>query len=292
MSLFGRLIPRVAPFSRGLNSSLAKVTARAQNSGGSPLSLVAIAAGAFSTTAFTVAHSVALSPQSAERHAVSDAIDGSPQYALWKNSVKGSDTATVRRVVAAGGEINTYDKHGKQAIHWAAERGDSAMLRTLVELGFSPIDSLTQTTVTPARQPDTLLCFGETAMHKAAGRGKTQAMRTLMTLGLSAEKLNCQDSEGYTALHKAARRGHVDAVQVLIELGFSNMDAQDKSGMTALHRTVDQASKGSTQVLQMLVKTGRVSLETKDSNGNTALSLAEARGMNEAVQLLKAAGAK
>merc|ERR1712166_645841 len=151
-------------------------------SGGSPLSLVAIAAGAFSTTAFTVAHS--------------DAIDGSPQYALWKNSVKGSDTATVRRVVAAGGEINTYDKHGKQAIHWAAERGDSAMLRTLVELGFSPIDSLTQTTVTPARQPDTLLCFGETAMHKAAGRGKTQAMRTL------------------------------------IELGFSNMDAQDKSGMT------------------------------------------------------------
>merc|ERR1711865_511017 len=278
MSLFGRLIPRVAPFSRGLNSSLAKVTARAQNSGGSPLSFVAIAAGAFSTTAFTVAHS--------------DAIDGSPQYALWKNSVKGSDTATVRRVVAAGGEINTYDKHGKQAIHWAAERGDSAMLRTLVELGFSPIDSLTQTTATPARQPDTLLCFGETAMHKAAGRGKTQAMRTLMTLGLSAEKLNCQDSEGYTALHKAARRGHVDAVQVLIELGFSNMDAQDKSGMTALHRTVDQASKGSTQVLQMLVKTGRVSLETKDSNGNTALSLAEARGMNEAVQLLKAAGAK
>merc|ERR1712166_1689447 len=278
MSLFGRLIPRVAPFSRGLNSSLARVTARAQNSGGSPLSLVAIAAGAFSTTAFTVAHS--------------DAIDGSPQYALWKNSVKGSDTATVRRVVAAGGEINTYDKHGKQAIHWAAERGDSAMLRTLVELGFSPIDSLTQTTVTPARQPDTLLCFGETAMHKAAGRGKTRAMRTLMTLGLSAEKLNCQDSEGYTALHKAARRGHVDAVQVLIELGFSNMDAQDKSGMTALHRTVDQASKGSTQVLQMLVKTGRVSLETKDSNGNTALSLAEARGMNEAVQLLKAAGAK
>merc|ERR1712166_384346 len=271
MSLFGRLIPRVAPFSRGLNSSLARVTARAQNSGGSPLSLVAIAAGAFSTTAFTVAHS--------------DAIDGSPQYALWKNSVKGSDTATVRRVVAAGGEINTYDKHGKQAIHWAAERGDSAMLRTLVELGFSPIDSLTQTTVTPARQPDTLVCFGETAMHKAAGRGKTQAMRTLMTLGLSAEKLNCQDSEGYTALHKAARRGHVDAVQVLIELGFSNMDAQDKSGMTALHRTVDQ-------VLQMLVKTGRVSLETKDSNGNTALSLAEARGMNEAVQLLKAAGAK
>merc|ERR1712166_267808 len=278
MSLFGRLIPRVAPFSRGLNSSLARVTARAQNSGGSPLSLVAIAAGAFSTTAFTVAHS--------------DAIDGSPQYALWKNSVKGSDTATVRRVVAAGGEINTYDKHGKQAIHWAAERGDSAMLRTLVELGFSPIDSLTQTTVTPARQPDTLVCFGETAMHKAAGRGKTQAMRTLMTLGLSAEKLNCQDSEGYTALHKAARRGHVDAVQVLIELGFSNMDAQDKSGMTALHRTVDQASKGSTQVLQMLVKTGRVSLETKDSNGNTALSLVEARGMNEAVQLLKAAGAK
>merc|ERR1712086_762642 len=142
MSLFGRLIPRVAPFSRGLNSSLARVTASAQNSGGSPLSFVAIAAGAFSTTAFTVAHS--------------DAIDGSPQYALWKNSVKGSDTATVRRVVAAGGEINTYDKHGKQAIHWAAERGDSAMLRTLVELGFSPIDSLTQTTVTPARQPDTL----------------------------------------------------------------------------------------------------------------------------------------
>jgi ankyrin repeat protein len=198
----------------------------------------------------------------------------------------------VRRVAAAGGDVNSYDKHGKQAIHWAAERGDTAMIRTLVELGFKPIDSVTIATETPARQPDTLLCFGETAMHKAAGRGKTQAMRLLMMLDLPDEKLNCQDSEGFTALHKAARRGHVEAVELLIELNFSNMDAKDKKGMTALHRTVDQGSRRCSQVLQVLISSGKCNLNIGDNSGQTPLALAKAKGMTEAVQVLKAAGAK
>lgn len=272
---FWRLISRVAPLSRGTkNSPVAKLLPQSgRSAASSSFGIFAVAAGAFGTTA--IAHS--------------DPIDGSPKEALWKNSVKGSDTETVRRVVENGGDINTYDKHGKQAIHWAAERGDYRMIQTLMELGFSPIDSVTMCSAQPARQPDTLICFGETAMHKAAGRDKAQVMRTLMRLGLSEQKLNCQDSEGFTALHKASRRGHVDAVRVLLqELNFTNFDATDKQGMTAVHRAVDQRAKGYLQVLELLINS-KCSLDTKDSAGRTALQLAESKGLQEAVQVLKAA---
>merc|ERR1711865_226898 len=272
---FLRLISRVAPLSRGMkNSPVAKLLPQSgRSSASSSFCIFAVAAGAFGTTA--IAHS--------------DPVDGSPKEALWKNSVKGSDTETIRRVVKNGGDITTYDKHGKQAIHWAAERGDTRMVQTLVELGFSPIDSVTVLSANPARQPDTVICFGETAMHKAAGRDKAQVMRTLMRLGLSEQKLNCQDSEGFTALHKAARRGHLDAVRVLLqELNFTNLDATDKKGMTAVHRAVDQGAKGHVQVLEMLVSS-KCSLDSKDSAGRTALQLAESKGLKEAVEVLKAA---
>src|SRR4051812_18856083 len=42
------------------------------------------------------------------------------------------DLATVRDVVARGGDVNAPQGDGMTALHWAAERGDSAMVTALL----------------------------------------------------------------------------------------------------------------------------------------------------------------
>lgn len=211
--------------------------------------------------------------QSASNAANTEPVDGSPPEARWKHSVKGSNIDKLRLVVERGGDINTFDKHSKTALHWAAERGDVNMLQTLVrELHFGPIDVLTGQ--------------GETAVHKAAGRGKADALRVLKHLGMSEAAINAQDNFGATALHKASRRGYLQAVTVLVqELGFSNIDAKDKNGQTAFTRTLEGTPRGHLEVLQFLHHAG-CDVNTVDLTGETALHKAATKGDVAAMQAL------
>eukprot|EP00656_Telonema_subtile_P009768 TRINITY_DN14615_c0_g1_i2.p1 TRINITY_DN14615_c0_g1~~TRINITY_DN14615_c0_g1_i2.p1 ORF type:complete len:299 (+),score=75.13 TRINITY_DN14615_c0_g1_i2:621-1517(+) len=254
MALFNRVFTRALP---------ALAFTRPVANGARSAPLIALAAAA--TTGALTWQVVAAQEQ----------IDGSPAEYPWKYSVKGSDTATLRKVVAAGGDVNAYDKHNKAAIHWAAERGDVNMLRALVnELGFKPINAVTGE--------------GENAMHKAAGRGQLAAMRTLVTeLGLDEKGVNAQDNNGSTALHKASRRGHIKAVKALVnDLGFTNIDARDKNGETALHQTVVSQTKSHLKVMKVLVQTARCSVNVADNNGETALHKAASKGLIPAMRTL------
>jgi len=90
-----------------------------------------------------------------------------------------------------GADAGLRDNKGRLAVHFAAERGQSAALRILVA---TPEDVMAMDR------------SGDTALHVAASRGHAQAVRVLHQLGA---RVNERNRKGFSALYSAARKGQV-----------------------------------------------------------------------------------
>ena len=53
----------------------------------------------------------------------------------WTRAVTGGDVVEVRRLLAAGADVNARDRHGQTALMLAAHRGHAALVDALVEAG-------------------------------------------------------------------------------------------------------------------------------------------------------------
>ena len=104
------------------------------------------------------------------------------------------------------------------ALHWAAERGQGACLRALLERGAS-VEAFSSS--------------GLTALHCAANQGCVSCccLQTLLDAGSSLEATS---STGRTALHWAADRGYAACLRALLGAG-ARPGAVDCDGQTALH---------------------------------------------------------
>lgn len=146
-------------------------------------------------------------------------------------------------------------------------------------------------------------------LFDAARRGDAAAVKVALEKGAVIDAKWRYDQ---TALFIAAFRGHTDVVKLLLERG-ANADVKDSFyGMTALSAAVD---KGNTDIIGMLIDKGAAAdtrlLQMTAVNGkpevlkvlvargswnpealSNALSAAEASNKTEAVEVLKAAGAK
>lgn len=99
----------------------------------------------------------------------------------------------------------------------AAERGDVAQLRTLLERGAD----------VNAGQPGS----GITALMGAAAGGHLEAVRLLLEEGAD---VNAHSGEvGSTALMEAIESGHLEVVKVLLN-GGADVNAKEEYGATAL----------------------------------------------------------
>lgn len=196
--------------------------------------------------------------------------------------------------------VDLTDNHFRTALHWACNRGLTAIVSRLLERGahLGAVDVYGATPLHYAAQLDhadtvELLvrrpCVrdnpskeGHTAMLWAAARGADSALTVMARHGSS---LTQADPGGCTALHIAAGSGHVSTVGVLLRLR-APIDICANDGCTPL---LHAAQGGHAHIVKLLAKAG-ASLDHRDSEGQCALHHAVLGGHLYLAQILIRAG--
>jgi len=160
----------------------------------------------------------------------------------------------------------------------AVKAGDTANVRVLIKEGA---DVLAKTSM------------GTNALMHAAKYGYTEIAKLLLNKYPAYDTsdipyVRAIDLKDYrfemTALIYAAANGHADIVKLLIDKG-ADVNARDQTAL------IWAAKCGYVDVIKTLIQAG-ANVNIRDEYGSTALKYAEHNGHDEAVKLLKAAGAK
>jgi ankyrin repeat protein len=176
-----------------------------------------------------------------------------------------------------GGSLLFYSLRGmllNQALLRAAERGDTAAVKTLLkkEVEVNAKES----------------SVGKTALILAAERGHTDTVQALLKGGAD---IGARDNSGATALFYAAMRGYLSTVKTLLANG-ADVNAKDEEGFTAL---IAAARGGYSDVVQALLAAGADVNVREHRWGDTPLQYAK-RGRSgrhrKTVAILLKAGAK
>ena len=176
---------------------------------------------------------------------------------------------SVRKLVAAGANIEARDKQENTPLHLAGTNGHTATVCTLVALGADVC----------ARNKQ-----GETALHLAAKNGHSETVAQLVRCGVPGE---AQDAKGRTALLVAIKCGFTDVAQQLSRVG-TGQNAPDHDGNTALHHTIMVGREPN--VLSTLIAEG-ADVDVRNDNGESALLVAAKTDYTSAACKLVHAGA-
>ncbi len=146
------------------------------------------------------------------------------------------DLAAVRALVAKGANVSAPHGDGMTALHYAAQRGDSAMVTVLLRAkanvkavtrigGYTPLLVAAKTgngaavtaLIKAGSDANALTTSGASALHFAAGAGDPVSVKALLDKGVNA---NLREKEwGQTPLMFAAALGRAEAIRVLIRGG-------------------------------------------------------------------------
>lgn len=121
------------------------------------------------------------------------------------------------------------------------------------------------------------------ALQNAALYGKDEI--AAMLLEDYGADVNARSSFGDTPLILAVEQSSEDVVRLLLRKENILVNAQNNDGLTALHAA---ATMEYLRIATLLLETGKADIEVKDCNGRTAMDIAEKRGHEELVQLLRA----
>ncbi|KAL6079071.1 Rab-GAP TBC domain-containing protein [Balamuthia mandrillaris] len=132
--------------------------------------------------------------------------------------------------------VDSCDRNGNTALHWAAAHGQLASLRLLLEKYGANVEAEDKE--------------GCTALHCASLRGHLACLKFLIKQ--SNANVNHRDFDGATPLHKAAAMGHRRCVEVLLKAG-GKVKTKDRYGFTALHKA---AFHGNQDCLAVLLQHG------------------------------------
>lgn len=162
----------------------------------------------------------------------------------------------VRDLVFAGTPTNGSNTSQKTALAQAADRGDLAMLRAVLDAGA-------------ATNPDNLA----DAVAAAAGSGKVEAIAVLLSAG---GNIKSRDQMGRTVLETAAMSGSPAMVEEVLK-SHPDLNAIDGEGYTALMQVAIydfyQVTREDVQdVVHLLLQAG-ADPNVRDQQGDTALIL-------------------
>lgn len=204
---------------------------------------------------------------------------------------------------------------GRTALHWAAEQGNSEVIRVLLAAGASPHwrsssgynvlhtaamsrNSSEEYRIIVIRQ----LLEWEKEYNKNTNGNENNASSLLESVTADIKSKNHIELRRNTALHLATRKCALKVVALLLEYG-ANVDSRTASGSTALHIAAtirkEYAQENSKhgrmntpiQIISLLIKKG-ADINALSMYGETALIRAAEAGHHEVIKKLLSAGAK
>lgn len=196
---------------------------------------------------------------------------------LHQAALKG-DKNKVETLLQQGAKIDARDSRGRTALFIAAENGDAATVKELLDHGANP-------------NVGALLKHGNTPLHVAAQNGFNNVIELLLSKSTNADLRNSSDQ---TPLMLAAWARYPQTVTLLIKRG-ANPSAYDRYGCTALHTPWDAkpANANYTSVMEILVANkAPINAQARVPLGYTPLMGAALVGDKETVELLLDAGAR
>src|SRR6186713_2098545 len=187
-----------------------------------------------------------------------------PPSPIADAAMKG-DVAAVRALIARRADVNAAQGDGMTALHWAAERGDSAMTAVLIRA--------------KANAGATTRIGDYTPLHIAAKGGKGSIVKALLSAGSDAK---ARTASGATALHFAAAAGDTISINALLKSGVDANARENEWGQTPL---IFAATNGRADAVRVLMRRGAdASIHTKVVNlGEQAASEQAAARKRDAV---------
>jgi uncharacterized protein len=185
------------------------------------------------------------------------------------------EVATIRDLLAGGAPTGARDGYQRTPLHVAAYLSRHDAMRALVAGGADP----------NALENDRY-----DIVTIAAVANDLPTLALALELGTSAK--NVTSRYDGTALIAAAHLGHHEVVRILIKAG-APLDHVNNLGWTALIESIVLGDGGARHLatLRALVE-ARANVNLADRQGRTPIALARARGHQEMVSVLQAAGAR
>jgi uncharacterized protein len=132
------------------------------------------------------------------------------------SAARDADVAAVRKLIAAGSDVNTPEADGTSALLWAAYQSSPELASLLLEAGADP---------------NTPNNFGVTPLLQASRVGDAATIKVLLEGGAD---FAAATRDGETPLMAAARAGNVEAVKLLLERGANPNAVESLDDQTAL----------------------------------------------------------
>lgn len=191
-------------------------------------------------------------------------------YEGLHRAAQNGDVGAIRRLVAAGANVDERDRQGRTPAHIAAFASNDEVLRVLADAGtdMNALENQAYDIVTIAAVAD-----DPEFMSLAIELGNDPGLTTSPYSG--------------TALIAAAHLGHVEVVRRLIDAG-APLDHVNNLGWTALMEAVILGDGGANhqQVVRLLLEAG-ADRSIADRDGTTALEHARAKGHSAIAGLLE-----
>nr|XP_040038828.1 LOW QUALITY PROTEIN: receptor-interacting serine/threonine-protein kinase 4 [Gasterosteus aculeatus aculeatus] len=160
--------------------------------------------------------------------------------------------------------VNAKDEDQYTALHWAAQNGDEAITRLLLDRGAAINETDGQ---------------GRTPAHVACQHGQENVIRVLLSRGAD---VHIRGKDDWTALHLASWQGHLGIVKLLVKQAGADVDGQTTEGRTPLHLA---SQRGQYRVARILIELG-ADVHMTSTGLNAPLHVAAETGHTSTSRLL------